>query len=124
MPRMLPAFYYDALKAGAAMYGGIGYMLMTVEGRNDRAIPYNAFGILHKSFGLRETCAALRAADLLDDEIDNYGMRELIRKLGLPDGPDTPWPRVTFKQWADHFNVERDARPEAMPDREEFLKAG
>lgn len=109
--RVLDARAYDTLRNMADANGGVGYGLLHEEGCRDHP-PLDSWGLLEVGLGgeVYEALRYLKAAGLAGIEEEN-AIRRIIKRLGIPDGPYDPYPRVPFFAWCDELHVKR-GKPE------------
>lgn len=121
--RVIAAALFDALKAAADRFGGIGSGLFYAEQANDPFItdpktPQCAIGFLHYLGVLKRPLDSLIEAIPESKAIlgfgwggNDAGVAKVRRALGLVDEDETylssELPRVPFAAWAEYFNIHR-----------------
>lgn len=122
MRRVLDARTYDALKAGAEQFGGIGYGLLFEDMNHEPerrdasdSRPLSVWGIVawmmrgpgeaHPS--LIAVQRPLQMAGLLTNECALDAIQRIIVRRRIPEGPNDPHPRVTFQDYCDEIGLER-----------------
>ncbi len=115
--RILAAVAFNAVQGAAEAHGGVGYgtCFEWQDGnafnysKAARGAPLDPSGMIADALDISPMAAMwyLSAAGLLDEESSNYGPRRIIKRLGIPFGPNDPWPRFPFAEWVAELNIIR-----------------